>query len=116
MKFGEKSKISLVTFGSEKQHLNKENVTLVSESESKLEKSRVMYDAKLVAADGSSRENGEKNMLQTPCGINISRFSSFTDLLRVTALVLRFIAKLKKVKNVNGPLEAQIFLSLNKNG
>ena len=47
---------------------------------------------------------------QTPCGINISRFSSFTKLLRVTALVLRFIVKLKKVKNGNDPIEASEIL------
>lgn len=79
-------------------NFNKGNETLVSETESELKKSRVMYEAKLIAADGSSRENGEKNMPQTPCGINI------------TALVLRFIAKLKKVKNGNDPLEASEIL------
>ena len=86
-------------------NFNKENETLLSETESELKKSRVMYQAKLIAADGCSRENGEKKMPQTPCGINISIFSSFTKLLRVTAIVLRFIAKLKKVKNGNDPLE-----------
>ena len=91
-------------------NFNKENETLVSETESELKKSRVMYEAKVVAADGSSRENGERSMPQTPSGINISRFSSFTKLLRVTALVLKFIAKLKKVKNGNDPLEVSEIL------
>ena len=92
------------------RNFNKENETLVSETESELKKSRVMYQAKLIAADGCSSENGEKKMPQTPCGINISIFSSFTKLLRVTAIVLRFIAKLKKVKNGNDPLEVSDIL------
>ena len=49
--------------------------------------------------------------MNTPAGISITRFSSLSKLLRVTALVARFIAKLKKQSNSNGPLEAEEILS-----
>lgn len=92
-------------------NFNRENETLVPETESELKKSRVMYEAKLFAADGCSTENIEKNMPHHPGDIDISRYPSLTKLLRVTALVLRFIAKLKKNKHENSTLEAADILN-----
>ena len=92
-------------------NFNKEDESLVSETESELKKSRVMYEANLFAADGCSTENIEKNMPQHPGDIDISKFSSLTKLLRVTALVLKFIATLKKNKHENNTLEAADILN-----
>ena len=40
----------------------------------------------------------------SPLGIDITRFSSFDLLIRVSALCLRFIARLRKAKSSSGPL------------
>ena len=39
-----------------------------------------------------------------PLGINIERFSSFTKLVRVTAIALRFISRLRDLKSRNGTI------------
>ena len=52
-------------------YFNKETEALRSETDSELTKSMVLYDAKLVAADGFTREFGEKSNLQVPYGIDI---------------------------------------------
>ena len=65
-----------------------------------------MYEAKLVAVDGSTGKSGETSKSPSPYGIDITRFASFTKLLRVTALVTRFIENLKKIKTGNESLEA----------
>ena len=88
-------------------NFNKQSESLLSETETEVKKSKVMYEAKLVAADGSMRQHGEKSILGAPYGIDITRFSSFAKLLRVTALVKRFIDKMKKLRTRNnGSLEA----------
>ena len=92
-------------------NFNKEDESLVSETESELNKSRIVYEEKLINADGCFTENIEKNMPQHPGDIDISRFSSYIKLLRVTALVLMFIAKLKKNKHENNTLEAAVILN-----
>ena len=70
-----------------------------------------MYKAKLIAAEGCSTENIDKNMPQHQGDIDISRLSSLTKLFRVTALVLRFIAKLKKTNRKNNTHEAADILN-----
>ena len=57
-----------------------------------------MYEAKLVAADGSIQQHGEKSTSGAPYCIDITRFSSLAKLLSVTALVKRFIEKMKKIR------------------
>jgi hypothetical protein len=44
-------------------------------------------------------ESKTKHNIVPPCGIDIQRYSTLTKLLRVTALVLKFIRKLKNVKD-----------------
>ena len=88
-------------------NFNKESESLLTETETEVKKSNVMYEAKLVAADGSTRQHVEKCISGAPYGIDITRFSSFAKLLRVTALVKRFIEKMKKLRTRNnGSLEA----------
>ena len=87
-------------------NFNKESEALGSETDSELKKSKVLYEAKLVAVDGSTGKGGETSKSPSPYGIDITRFASFTKLLRVTALVTRFIGKLKKIKTGNESLEA----------
>ena len=62
---------------------------------------KVLYEATMVS-EATKAEN-----IPTPFGISGNRFSSFTKLLRVTAYVNRFIMKLKKVNNLNGPITAE---------
>ena len=83
--------------------------------ESEYRKTRVMFEAKLVAGEGSKDERNVE--IKTPYGIDIRRFSSLTKLLRVTALSERFVNKLRKKSNRSGPrftklLRFKIFLSL----
>ena len=75
-----------------------------------------MYKEKLVAGEGFTRNNRETESMNTPAGISITRFSSLSKVLRVTALVARFIAKLKKQNNSNGLLKMKKFLVLKKDG
>lgn len=89
---------------------DKENKTLLAETESECKKTKVMYEANIVAGEGSTKENEEKEMSRAPFGLDITRFSSFTKILRVTTLATRFIAKLKKHRNSNGPIEASEIL------
>ena len=74
--------------------------TLVSQTKSEFQQTRVMYEAKLVAGEGTEETP------EAPFCIEISRFSSVTKLLRVTALAARIIGKLKKQKSSNSPIEA----------
>ena len=62
-----------------------------------------MFEAKLVL--GEAPTEGEL-VVETPYGLDISKFSSLTRLWRVTALVLRFLDKLRKKTDRNGPLDA----------
>ncbi|XP_060597240.1 uncharacterized protein LOC132751135 [Ruditapes philippinarum] len=54
--------------------------------------------------------NAEEHNNNPPFDIDSKRFSSLTKLLRVTAFVLRFIQKLKKVKRKYGYLECEELL------
>ena len=90
---------------------DKENEDLLFKAEAEHKKARVMYEAKLVVGEGLTRNNRETESMNTPAGISITRFSSLSKLLRVTALVARFIAKLRKQNNSSGPLEAEEILS-----
>ena len=87
-------------------NFSKESESLLSERETEVNKSKVMYEAKLDAADGSTRQQGEKGKSGAPYGIDITRFSSVAKLLKVTALIKRFIEKMKKLRTRNGSLEA----------
>ena len=73
-----------------------------------------MYEAKLIAVDGSTGKSGETSKSHLPYGIDITRFASFTKLLRVTALVTRFIEKLKKIQTGNESLDAAEILIAEK--
>ena len=51
-------------------------------------------------------ENMTDQSLNAPFDLNLQKFSSVTKLLRVTALALRFVNKLRKKTNQHGPLNA----------
>ena len=72
---------------------------IAAETASEVKKTKVMYEAKLVAGEGPT-ETG------TPFSIDINRFSLLTKLWRVTALVIRYIRKLRKETDITGPLDA----------
>ena len=72
---------------------------IAAETASEVKKTKVMYEAKLVAGEGPT-ETG------TPFSIDINRFSLLTKLCRVTALVIRYIRKLRKETDITGPLDA----------
>ena len=71
-----------------------------SQTKSEFRKTKVMFEAKLVAGEGSP-ELKEKTF-----NIDVERFSSFTKLCRATAWVTRFIEKLRKRTNLSGPLKS----------
>ena len=68
---------------------NKDNDTLTSYANNVAPK-KPMYEAQLVAGEGCMKQS------DAPLNIDIKKFSSLTKLLRVTALALHFISKLKK--------------------
>lgn len=76
---------------------DKRNTELITEIESEYKKKSVMYETKLVAEEGNSC---------SPFGLDVSRFSYLTKLLRVTALAGKFVAKLRKEVKANDPLDA----------
>ena len=76
---------------------DKRNTEHVTEIESEYKKKSVMYETKLVAEEGNSC---------SPFGLDVSKFSSLTKLLRVTALAGKFVAKLRKEVKANDPLDA----------
>ena len=78
---------------------DKQKAEIQSEAESEYRKSEVMFEAKLVAGEGSPESK------EAPFGMDIKCFSSFTKLCRVTAWVNRFIIKVRKETNLSGPLE-----------
>ena len=79
---------------------DKQRAEIQSVVESEYRKPAVMFEAKLVAGEGSPESK------EAPFGMDIKCFSSFTKLCRVTAWVNRFIIKLRKETNLSGPLEA----------
>ena len=79
---------------------DKQKAEIQSEVESEYRKTKVMFEAKLIAGEGLHEA------AETPFKIDIRRFSSFTKLCRVTAWVSRFIQKLKKETDLSGPLNA----------
>lgn len=91
-------------------YYNKDGKHLLAESERELKRANALYEAKLIATDGPLTKHEEMNAARAPYDICIDRFSSLTKLLRVTALVARFIAKLKKVHR-NGQLESSEILN-----
>ena len=66
---------------------DKQKAEIQSEVESEYRKTKVMFEAKLIAGEGPPESRG------APFVIDIKRFSSFTKLCRVTAWVSRFINK-----------------------
>jgi hypothetical protein len=79
------------------------NFTLDENSDQQY-KDEVKEEKIIVETSLRACENGEKIAMSdnndiSPCGIDINRFSSLTRLLRVTALVLRFIRKLRRSKS-----------------
>ena len=57
-----------------------------------------MYEAKLIAGEACVKE-GDESAVRTPLDIDIHRFSTLTKLLRVTALALQFISKLRGTRS-----------------
>ena len=76
-----------------------------AQTESEYRKVKVMFEAKLMAGEDHS-ENMTVQSLNAPFNLNLEKFSSVTRLWRVTALALRFVNKLRKKTNQNGPLDA----------
>ena len=72
---------------------------ITTQTESEFKRTKVMYEAKLVASEGPTD-------IDSPFSIDINRYSSLTKLWRITALVIRFIRKLRKESDLTGPLEA----------
>ena len=79
---------------------DKQKAEIQSDVESEYRKTKVMFEAKLVAGEGSPESK------ETPFSMDIKRFSSFSKLCRVTAWVNRFIKKLSKETDQSGPLNA----------
>ena len=69
---------------------DKQKAEIQSDVESEYRKTKVMFEAKLVAGEGPPESK------ETPFSMDIKRFSSFSKLCRVTAWVNRFIKKDKK--------------------
>ena len=63
-----------------------------------------MYEAKLVAGEGCMKQS------DAPMNIDIQRFSSLTKLLRVTALALQFISKLKKTAPSIDQIDSELII------
>ena len=76
-----------------------------AQTESEYRKVKVMFEAKLMAWEDHS-DNMTVQSLNAPFNLNLEKFSSVTRLWRVTALALRFVNKLRKKTNQNGPLDA----------
>ena len=74
-----------------------------SHTESEFRKGKVLFEAKLMAGVDHS-ENMTDQLLNAPFDLNLQKFSSVTRLLRVTALALRFVNKLRKKTHQHGPL------------
>ena len=72
---------------------------ITTQTESEFKRTKVMYEAKLVAGEGPTD-------IDFPFSIDINRYSLLTKLWRVTALVIRFIRKLREESDLTGPLEA----------
>lgn len=81
----------------------KQKEEIQTETESEYRKTKVMFEAKLVAGEGPA--TGRNVESKTPYGIDIRRYSSLTKLLRVTALAERFVNNLKTKSNRSGPLD-----------
>ena len=79
---------------------DKQKAEVQSEVESEYRKTKVMFEARLVAGEGPSDSRG------APFVMDIKRFSSFTRLCRVTTWVSRFIKRLRKQTDLSGPLNA----------
>ena len=74
-----------------------------SQTETEYRKSQIIFEAKLVAGEGPIVDKiFESN---APFGIDIEKISSLTRLLRVTALVERFINRLRKTTNKSGAID-----------
>ena len=79
---------------------DQEETGIQSQTKSEFRKSKVMFEAKLVAGEGSPE------LKEKPFIIDVEWFSSFTKLCRATAWVIRFIEKLRKRTNLSGPLKS----------
>lgn len=79
---------------------DRQKAEIQAEVESEYKNTKVMFEAKLIAGEGSPESK------EAPFGMDIKRFSSFTKLCRVTAWVSRFIEKLRKETDMSGPLKA----------
>ena len=79
---------------------DQEETEIQSQTESEFRKTKVLFEARLVAGEGSP-ELKEKRY-----NIDVERFSSFTKLCRATAWVIRFIEKLRKRTNLSSLLKS----------
>ena len=79
---------------------DQEETEIQSQTKSEFRKTKVMFEAKLVAVEGSPE------LKEKPFNIDVERFSLFTKLCRGTAWVIRFIEKLRKRTNLSGPLKS----------
>ena len=77
---------------------------------------RIMYEAELVAGEGRLNKQDVSVKVSAPLNIDISRFSSLTKLLRVTALALRFINKLKRKSGSSSQLDSEEIAEAEKCG
>ena len=83
---------------------NFDNDSLI-QNESEMLPKTPMYEARLVVGEGSKQHQDEAKKRNTPLTIDIHRFSSFTKLLRVTALAQKFIYKLKRTNRSKSYLD-----------
>lgn len=85
------------------EDIDKQSEEIRTETKSEFRGTKVLFEAKLVAGEGLS-ENRNGKLQEDPFNLNIVNFSSVTRLWRVTALVVRFIDKLRKKTSHFGPL------------
>ena len=72
--------------------LTKKETEIQSQTKSEFRKTKVMFETKLVAGEGSPE------LKEKPFNIDVERFSSFTKICRATAWVIRFIKAEKEDK------------------
>ncbi|XP_053391741.1 uncharacterized protein LOC128554492 [Mercenaria mercenaria] len=82
-------------YGPEKMNENSKKLKTDNDSRSRLLNDEVTHEATALLNTNEKSEDQHK-IPETPFDINLNRFSSFTKLLRVTVIVMRFIKMLKK--------------------
>ena len=78
--------------------IDKQSEEVRSQTESEFLKTKVLFEAKLMAGEGQSED-----LKDSPFSLNPQEFSSVARLWRITALALRFVDKVRKKTRHCGP-------------